>query len=78
MVEAKAHDPNILPHMYEHDVLEEMLPLIEAPAEIANDRDWTPGDCCWEQQSGDAPAGAGRRNRTVQPERRLGFPSDSE
>ena len=59
--------------MYEHEIMEKMFPLIEAPAEIVNDRDWTPGECFWEQQSGDAPAGAGRRDRTVHPERRRGF-----
>ena len=30
MLDAKAHDPNILPHMYDHEMLEEMFPLIEA------------------------------------------------
>ena len=73
MNDAITHDPNILPHMYEHEIMVKMFPLIEAPVEIANDRDWTPGDCFWEQQDGDAPAGAGRRDRTVHPERRRGF-----
>ena len=73
MIEAKEHDPSILPHMYEHDVLEEMFPLIEAPVEIANDRDWIPGDCFWEPENGDASIDARRRNRTIQPERRRGF-----
>ena len=69
MVEAKAHDPNILPHMYDHEVLEEMFPLIEVSVEIANDRDWIPGDCFWEQQSRGASVDVCRRNCTIQPER---------
>ena len=44
MSDAITHDPNILPHMYEHEIMVKMFPLIEAPAEIANDKDWSPGD----------------------------------
>ena len=73
MIDAKVHDPKILPHMYDHEVPEEMLPLIEAPVEMANDQDWTPGDCFWDQQSGDVSVDTRRRIRTAQPERRRGF-----
>jgi len=73
MFDSVAHDPSKLPHMYDYDELEEMFPLIKAPVEIANDKDWTPGDCFWEQKSDDASADDRRRIRTVQPERRRGF-----
>ena len=45
MNDAITHDPNIIPHMYEHEIMEKMLPLIEATVEIVNGRDWAPGDC---------------------------------
>ena len=73
MFDSVAHDPNKLPHMYDYVALEEMFPLIKAPVEIANDKDWTPGDCFWEQQSDDVSVDDRRRIRTVQPERRRGF-----
>jgi hypothetical protein len=73
MFDSVAHDPNKLPHMYDYDALQEMFPLIKTPVEIANDKDWTPGDCFWEQQSDDVSVDDRRRIRTVQPERRRGF-----
>ena len=72
MSDAITHDPNILPLMYELEIMVKMFPLIEAPVEIANDKDWTPGDCFWEQQDGDAPAGAGGGDCTVACKRRRG------
>ena len=53
--------------MYDYDALEEMFPLIKAPVEMANDKDWTPGDCFWEQQGGDVSVDARRRIRTGHP-----------
>ena len=45
MAEAKAHDPNVLPHMYDQEMIEEMFPQINAPVQIANNSDWVPGGC---------------------------------
>ena len=73
MSDAINHDPNILPHMYEHETMIKMFPLIDAPIEVANDEDWIPGDCFWEQQGSDAPTGADQGDCTVARRRRRGF-----
>ena len=73
LADAKPHDPNKLPHMYDDETIDEMFPRIEAPAQIINDEDWTQGDCFWKEEDGSPPQGARRRARAAQPERRRGF-----
>ena len=70
MVEAEAHDPHVLPHIYDQEILVEMFPQIDLSVERANYHDWITGHCFWERESGDPFVDVRRRNRTVRPERR--------
>ena len=53
--------------MYEDEMIDEMLPQIEAPAQIANDQDWIPGDCFWEESEGSQSQDARRKAQEAQP-----------
>ena len=55
LADAKPHDPNKLPHMYDDETIDEMFPRIEAPAQNMNDDDWIQGDCFWKEQDGSPP-----------------------
>ena len=72
LADAKPHDPNKLPHMYDDETIDEMFPKIEAPAQIINDEDWTQGDCFWKDQNDDVTQSARRKTTAAQPERRRG------
>ena len=46
--EAMPHDCSKLPHQYDPEDIEKLFPLIPAAPEIANNRDWIPGEeNCW-------------------------------
>ena len=44
IAEATPHDCSRLPHQYDPEDIDRLFPLIEAAPEIANNRDWIPGD----------------------------------
>ena len=44
ILEAVPHDCSRLPHQYEPEDIERLFPLIPAAPEVANNRDWIPGE----------------------------------
>ena len=52
VAEAEPHDCSKLPHQYEPEDIERLFPLITAAPEVANNRDWIPGEEDFGQEGG--------------------------